>query len=95
MIGGSLTPLIPANGQKSKGSALKPEASVGGNGRGGNGAASGNALDELSRQRNRNAESITTLGAKVEQMGRKYRDLIGESALDVIVDFLRAVAKPA
>lgn len=78
MIGGSLTPLIPANGQKNKGNASKPEASGGSNGKGGNGAASGNALEELSRQRNRNAENIASLEAKVQQMERKYHELLGE-----------------
>ena len=77
MIGGSLTPLIPANGQKNKGNASKPETSGSSNGKG-NGAVSGNALEELSRQRNRTAESIANVEAKLEQMERKYRELIGE-----------------
>ncbi|CAB3981702.1 TNF receptor-associated factor 6-like [Paramuricea clavata] len=70
------TVLLPTNGRdKNKDGASKSEAS--GSGSSGNAAVSGNVLEELNRQRNRNAESIATVEAKIEQVERKTRDLTG------------------
>jgi hypothetical protein len=72
------TVLLPTNGRdKNKDGASKSEASGSGSSSG-NAAVSGNVLEELNRQRNRNAESIATVEAKIEQVERKTRDLTGE-----------------
>ena len=70
--------LLPTNGRdKNKDGASKSEASGSGSSSG-NAAVSGNVLEEINRQRNRNAESIATVEAKIEQVERKTRDLTGE-----------------
>ncbi len=74
----ALTVLLRGNG-RNKGDASKTESSGGASGSsGGIGAVGGNVLEELNRVQNRNAEMIATLEAKIEQMERRCRDLVGE-----------------
>ncbi len=75
LLSDALTVLLPGN-ERNKGGASKPEASGGASGSSsGNGAVSGNVLEEFNRARNRNAESFATLEAKIEQIERRYHDL--------------------
>ena len=73
---------LPNNGRdKNKTGAPKSDVNVGASTSSGtgNGAVSGNLLEELNRVRNKNAESIAAIEGKVEQMERRYRDLAGSS----------------
>ncbi len=74
----ALTVLLRGNG-RNKGDASKTESSGGASGSSsGIGAVGGNVLEEFNRVQNRNAEMIAALEAKIEQMERRYRDLVGE-----------------
>ncbi len=87
-LGNALTVLLPGNA-RNKGGASRTEASGGASGSSsGIGAVGANVLEELTRARNRNAESIATLEGKIEQSERRYRNLAGECCrFDVTVNF--------
>ena len=87
LLGNALTVLLPGNG-RNKGGASRTVASGGASGSSsGIAAVGGNVLEELHRARNRNAESIATLEAKIEQIERKYRDLASECCRFDVTEF--------
>jgi hypothetical protein len=76
------TTVLPTNGRDKNKDGASKSGSSGSGSSNGNAAVSGNVLEELNRQRNRNAESIVTVEAKIEQIERKYRELAGECSRD-------------
>jgi hypothetical protein len=81
MLCRATTLLLPSNGRdKKKDGASKSEASGSASDSSrGNGAVSRTVLEELNRKRNINAESISTVEAKIDQIERRHNDLIGET----------------
>ena len=79
MLCNAIAAILPSNGrEKNKTGAAKSDVNVGASGSGtGNGAVSGNVMEELNRARNRNAQSIANLERKIEQIEQRYRDPAG------------------
>ena len=81
MLCTAVSSLVPSNGRDmTNNGAPRSAVTVGTitSSSSGNGAVSGNVLEELNRTRDRNAESIANLEDKIEQTEQSHRDLAGQ-----------------
>ena len=77
MLHSAVNVLLPGNGRNKDGATRTRTGGGASGSSSGNDAVDGNVLEELNRARKKNAESIATLEAKIEQIERRFLDLAG------------------